>query len=79
VFFTVGNLTKVVPWLLLVKPSITVWAAMALASPAIPLGVWTGWKLHQRLDQRQLYRACYGLLVVTALNLLWNGISGYKH
>jgi hypothetical protein len=28
------------------------------------------------LDQRQIYRACYGLLVVTALKLMWDGVSG---
>jgi hypothetical protein len=27
--------------------------------------------------QRQIYRACYGLLVVIALKLLWDGVSGY--
>ena len=31
----------------------------------------------EKLDQRQIYRACYGLLVVTALKLLWDGVSGY--
>jgi uncharacterized membrane protein YfcA len=36
-----------------------------------------GFRLHQRLDQRQVYRSCYGLLVVTALKLLWDGVSGY--
>jgi hypothetical protein len=36
-----------------------------------------GWRLHGRLDQRQIYRACYGLLVVTALKLLWDGVAGY--
>lgn len=76
-FFTVGNLVKAIPWLVLVKPSPPLWTLMAVALPAIPLGVWTGWKLHQWLDQRQLYRACYGLLVVTALKLLWDGIAGY--
>jgi uncharacterized membrane protein YfcA len=49
---------------------------MALCLPAVPLGVWAGWHLHNRLDQRQLYRACYGLLVVTALKLLWDGVQG---
>jgi hypothetical protein len=44
---------------------------------AIPAGVWPGWRLHGALDQRQTYRACYGLLVVTALKLLWDGVSGY--
>lgn len=76
-FFTVGNATKLVPWLLLVKPAGNVWTLMALCLLAIPSGVWLGWRLHGRLDQNQLYRACYGLLVVTALKLLWDGVSGY--
>jgi uncharacterized membrane protein YfcA len=76
-FFTVGNATKAVPWLLLVKPTATVWILMAVCLFAIPPGVWLGWRLQGTLDQRQLYRACYGLLVVTALKLLWDGVSGY--
>jgi len=76
-FFTVGNATKAVPWLLLVKPTAGVWTLMALCLFAIPAGVWLGWRLNGTLDQRQIYRACYGLLVVTALKLLWDGISGY--
>ena len=76
-FFTVGNATKAVPWLLLVKPTIGVWELMAICLLAIPAGVWLGWRLHGVLDQRQIYRTCYGLLIVTALKLLWDGISGY--
>jgi uncharacterized membrane protein YfcA len=76
-FFTVGNATKAVPWLLLVKPAGNDWILMAACLLAIPTGVWLGWRLHGRLDQRQLYRACYALLVVTALKLLWDGVSGY--
>ncbi len=49
---------------------------MALCLAAVPLGVWAGWRLHERLDQRGLYRACYALLVVTAVKLLWDGLSG---
>jgi uncharacterized membrane protein YfcA len=30
-----------------------------------------------RFDQRQLYKACYGLLLLTSLKLLWDGVSGY--
>jgi uncharacterized protein len=69
IFFTVGNAVKAVPWLLPVKPAGWLWVLGALCLPAIPLGVWVGWKL--------LYRACSGLLVVTALKLLWDGLSGY--
>jgi uncharacterized protein len=76
-FFTVGNATKAVPWLLLVKPGTDVLMLMAICLFAIPVGVWLGWRLHGKLDQRQIYRACYGLLVVTALKLLWDGVSGY--
>jgi len=76
-FFTVGNATKAVPWLLLVRPAGNVWIVMAACLLAIPSGVWLGWRLHGRLDQRQIYRTCYGLLVVTALKLLWDGVSGY--
>src|SRR5262249_8347248 len=75
-FFTVGNATKAVPWLLLVKPGADVWTLMAVCLFAIPAGVWLGWRLHGTLDQRQIYRACYGLLGGTALKLLWDGISG---
>jgi uncharacterized membrane protein YfcA len=76
-FFTVGNATKAVPWLLLVRPTGTVWTLMGICLFAIPAGVFSGWRLHARLDQRHVYRACYGLLVITAFKLLWDGISGY--
>lgn len=76
-FFTVGNAIKAVPWLLLVKPTAEVWTVMVVCLLAIPAGVWLGWRLHGALDQRQMYRACYGLLIVTALKLMWDGVSGY--
>jgi hypothetical protein len=37
---------------------------MAFCLLAIPAGMWLGWRLHGALDQRQIYRACYSLLVV---------------
>lgn len=76
-FFTVGNAIKAVPWLLIVKPSENIWILIAICLFAIPIGVWVGWKLHGALDQQQIYRACYGLLTLTALKLLWDGVSGY--
>jgi hypothetical protein len=76
-FFTVGNATKAIPWLLLVRPTADAWTLMAFCLLAIPAGVWLGWRLHGSLDQRQIYRVCYGLLVVTAFKLLWDGVSGY--
>jgi uncharacterized protein len=76
-FFTVGNALKAVPWLLLVRPGHNVWIVMASCLLAIPAGVWAGWRLHSRLDHRQIFRACYGLLVITALKSLWDGVHSY--
>ncbi|HEX7923127.1 MAG TPA: hypothetical protein VF583_19380 [Bradyrhizobium sp.] len=58
-------------------PSRSLWLLMALCVPAVPVGVWAGWRLHERLDQRALYRLCYAILVVTAAKLLWDGLAGY--
>src|SRR3979411_424634 len=76
-FFTVGNATKAVPWLLLVRPTGNVWALMAICLLAIPAGVWLGWRLQGRLDQRQMYRIVYALVVVRSRNLLWAAVCGY--
>lgn len=76
-FFTVGNVIKAAPWLLLVTPSPGMWSLMALSASIIPLGVWLGWRLHRSLDQARLFRACYALLTITALKLLWDGVAGY--
>jgi len=78
-FFTIGNLLKAGPWLAVGRFAGGLWVLMAICLPAALLGVWAGWKLHGRLNQEQLYRICYGLLVVTALKLLWDGTTGYLH
>jgi uncharacterized protein len=75
--FTVGNVFKIGPWLLLAKPGPELWALMGLCLPFVPLGVSAGWRLHERMNQQQMYHACYGLLIVVGLKLLWDGIRGY--
>ena len=77
IFFTLGNVIKMAPWLWVGGTSSDMWRLMAISLPVIPFGVWLGWRLHEKLDQKQLYRLCYGLLVITALKLLWNGVAGY--
>ncbi|MEW6643016.1 MAG: sulfite exporter TauE/SafE family protein [Pseudomonadota bacterium] len=76
-FFTIGNLLKAGPWLLVGRLGEAQWILIALCLPVAAIGVWAGWRLHQRLDQAQLYRACYALLAVTALKLLWDGMQGF--
>ncbi len=76
-FFTVANAVKAVPWVMLVEPTPEFWLLMVLCLPVVPFGVWAGWYMHARVDDKLLYRMCYGLLVLTALKLLWDGIVGY--
>jgi uncharacterized protein len=73
-FFTIANVVKTGPWLMLQPPGKETLAMMALTIPVIPVGVWAGWRMHSRLNQMQMYRACYGLLTVVAVKLLWDGI-----
>lgn len=75
-FFVVGNYLKVGPWLMLAEPTRDWWMLLAVSLPVIPLGVWSGWRLHEKLDQTQLYRACYVLLSVVGVKMLWDGVSG---
>jgi len=68
-FFTLGNLLKLPPYLWLgLKQPHTLWAALALV-PAVPLGVWIGKSLHDRVDQKTLFFGCYLLLAIAALKL----------
>jgi uncharacterized protein len=78
-YFTVANVVKVGPWLVLGQPDAKLWLLMLICTSVVPLGVWVGWRLHQRLDSRQLYSLCYALLVLTSFKLLWDGISGLLH
>ncbi len=77
IYFAVGNIIKVWPWLLLASPTRPVWTLIAICVPVAMLGVALGWRFHRHLNQRQLYSVCYGLLVVASLKLLWDGIGGY--
>ncbi len=75
-FFTIGNLLKAGPWLAVGELTAGFWGLVAICLPAAFFGVWAGWRLHHRLNQAQMVRACYGLLVVTATKLLWDGVAG---
>jgi uncharacterized membrane protein YfcA len=75
-YFTVANAVKVGPWLMLGHPDAKLWLLILACTSVVPVGVWVGWRLHQRLDQRQLYSLCYILLVLTSFKLLWDGLHG---
>jgi uncharacterized membrane protein YfcA len=71
---TLTNVFKIVPygWFGIQRPE-ALWQALVLL-PAIPLGVWIGKRLHDRLDQHQLYFWCYLLVGVAGLKLLADSV-----
>lgn len=69
-----SNIFKIVPyiWFGLERPE-AFWQALPLL-PAIPLGVWLGKKLHDRLDEQRLYFWCYSLVGAAGLKLLADSV-----
>jgi uncharacterized membrane protein YfcA len=70
--FTVGNLLKLIPYGFLIWAAPWTLAAAALLMPAVPVGVWAGKWLHDRLEQRRLFFWCYVLLSLAAAKLLYD-------
>ena len=67
--FTLGNWLKLPPYIGLgLQHREALWGALALA-PAVPLGIWIGRIVHDRLDQKTLFFWCYVLLALAALKL----------
>jgi uncharacterized protein len=72
--FTLGNFVKLFPYAFLAwaKPQTMLWAL--LLAPAVPVGVWAGKWLHDRLEQQRLYFWCYVLLSLAAAKLLYDAV-----
>lgn len=76
IVFTAGNLIKLPPWLMVSDKPPGFAPLLALCVPVIPLAVWLGWQLHNRLSEERLHALVYALLAVTSLKLLWDGVAG---
>lgn len=77
IYFLIVNAIKVWPWLYLGSPTRAMWTLIAICTPVAMVGVWLGWLVHARLDQRRMYQGCYALLVITSCKLLWDGLRGF--
>ncbi len=77
IYFMIVNIIKVWPWLWVGQPTRAMWLLVAICTPIAMFGVWLGWTLHKRLDQRRMYQGCYALLVVASAKLLWDGVRGF--
>jgi uncharacterized membrane protein YfcA len=69
---TFSNVFKIVPylWFGIQRPE-ALWQALPLL-PAVPLGVWVGKLMHDRLDADRLYFWCYLLVGAAGLKLLFD-------
>jgi uncharacterized membrane protein YfcA len=76
IVFSVGNVIKLPPWLLISDKPQGFAVLMAICLPIIPFAVWLGWRLHNRLSEERLQALIYAVLAVTSLKLLWNGVAG---
>lgn len=72
--FTLGNFVKLFPYAFLAwaQPRTMLWAL--LLAPAVPVGVWAGKWLHDRLEQSRLFFWCYVLLTFAAAKLLYDAV-----
>jgi uncharacterized membrane protein YfcA len=72
---TMSNVVKIVPyaWIGLQRPE-ALWQTLPLL-PMVPLGVWVGKMLHDRLDEHRLYFWCYLLVGAAGLKLLVDSVA----
>lgn len=75
--FMVGNFLKLIPYGILIWAKPWTLAASALLIPAVPIGIWAGKWLHDRLERRRLFFWCYVLLSVAAAKLLYDAVRAY--
>ena len=77
VVFTLGNLVKLPGYLYagLDEPQAYVKALVLL--PAVPLGVWVGRRILDTLPRDTIFNACYGLVGLGSLKLLWDSLRGF--
>jgi uncharacterized membrane protein YfcA len=78
-FFLVANVDKLVLYLWLSTNRTHVLLMAAALMPAVPLGVWVGKALHDRLDEQRLYFWCYILVGVAGLRLFADSVVKLIH
>jgi len=76
VFFTIVNYVKLIPYSLMGQLNGDNLLTSLILAPLVPLGVWLGIKLHDRVNERLFYNLAYFFLLVTGVKLLYEGLMG---
>jgi uncharacterized protein len=82
IVFFIANVIKLGPFVLigLDKAAVDrtwVFAAIVPLAAVIPLGVFVGKVIHDRLDQKTLYLLCYVLVGLAGTKLLWDSLRAF--
>ncbi len=76
-FFFIVNQLKIWPYLWLGQFSTENLTTSLILVPAVPVGVWLGWRLIKIINVETFYKICYVLLFVAGGKLIYDGIKGY--
>lgn len=72
-FFTIINLVKVPPYLMLGQFTQPILLSALAMMPAAAIGVFLGYKLQNRLPEKLFFQIMNVLLIVTGFKLTWDG------
>lgn len=75
VFFFIVNQLKIWPYLWLGQFSPGNLGTSVLLLPAVPVGVWIGWRLIKVIKPEVFYRVCYILLFVAGTKLIYDAVQ----
>ncbi len=74
-FFAI-NQAKIIPYALIGQFSAENLTTALVLAPMAPIGIFLGLKLHKLVSQELFYKLSYGMMVIAAVKLLWDGIAG---
>ncbi|MBT6095736.1 MAG: sulfite exporter TauE/SafE family protein [Rhodospirillaceae bacterium] len=74
-FFFAVNQIKIWPYLWLGQFSTENLSTSLILLPAVPIGVWLGWKLVKVVKPETFYKICYILLFVAGTKLIYDGLT----
>lgn len=74
-FFFAVNQIKFWPYLWLGQFSTENLMTSLVLLPMVPVGVWLGWKLIEKIDTELFYKITYLLLFVAGLKLIYDGLT----
>jgi len=75
IFFAIVNYVKLIPYALLGQLNGENLLTSLILAPLVPLGVWLGIKLHDRVNEKLFYNLAYFFLLATGAKLLYEGIT----